>query len=107
VFHEASLPYAGPEQDTVTGLLRYLGSNEAALKQGGISKGRLKKLKVRIVNLRFAEIIEEYGLTKFGIQKIIPLYNLLIKNNMMNEAEELCILVDDISINKNLLLERN
>jgi len=106
VFHEAGLPYTGPEQDTITGLLRYLGGSEAALKQGGISKGRLKNLKAKIVNLRFAEIIEEYGLTKFGLQKIIPLYNLLIKNNMMNEAEELQILVDNVSVDKNLLLEK-
>jgi hypothetical protein len=104
VFHEAELPYAGPEQDTVTGLLRYLGGNERALRQSGISKSRLKDIRAKIVNLRFAEIIEEFGLTKLGMQKIIPLYNLLVDQDMTKESEELYNLFNKFSLNNNLLL---
>jgi len=104
VFHEAEVPYGGPEQDTVTGLLRYLGGNERALRQSGISKSRLKDIRAKIVNLRFAEIMEEFGLTKLGMQKIVPLYNLLVDQDMIKESEELYNLFDKFSLNNNLLL---
>jgi len=107
LFHKAEIPYGGPEQDTITGLLKYLGSKEGILRQNGISKRMLKEVRSKIVNLRFAEIIEESGLTKTAAYKTISLYNLLLDKGMVKESEALFALFDRTSLDNNLLLEDN
>jgi hypothetical protein len=107
LFGEAGLAYSGPEQDTVTGLLRYLGSNESSLRQAGVSKKKIKEVRAKIVNLRFAEIVEELGFTKTATYNTISLYNMLLSKGMTEETDELYSLFDKISLDNNLLLEGN
>ena len=101
---EIPIPDGINEVDTVGDLLKFLNIHKNLLKSKGITKKDINKAHGEIARLRLAEIIESFGLRKFGMEKAIPLYGLLINCNLNKEAEELFNMIENISNNENLLL---
>jgi len=93
--------------DTAGDLLRLLGKYRDELKAAGVSKKRLRQVQSEVARLRLAEIIETFGLRKFGMEKVVSLYDLLINCELNKEADELSNMFENISNNKNLLLGRD
>jgi len=86
--------------DTAGDLLRLIGKYRGELKGAGVSKRRLNKVQSEVARLRLAEIIEEFGLKKIGMDKAIPLYSMLIKYELNKEAEELYNMFEKVIDNK-------
>jgi hypothetical protein len=86
--------------DTAGDLLRLIGKYRGALKDAGVSKRRLNKVQSEVARLRLAEIIEEFGLKKIGMDKAIPLYSMLINYELNKEAEELYNMFEKVIDNK-------
>ena len=101
---EIPIPDGINEVDTVGDLLKFLNIHKNLLKSNGITKKDINKAHGEIARLRLAEIIESFGLRKFGMEKAIPLYGLLVNCNLNKEAEELFNMIENISNNENLLL---
>tara|TARA_Y100000034_G_scaffold135483_1_gene207579 strand:- start:1086 stop:2852 length:1767 start_codon:yes stop_codon:yes gene_type:complete len=106
LFDKAEIPIPDEinEVDTVGDLLKFLNIHKNLLRSNGITKKDINKAHGEIARLRLAEIIESFGLRKFGMEKAIPLYGLLINCNLNKEAEELFNMIENISNNENLLL---
>jgi hypothetical protein len=109
LFDEAGIPVPNEinEVETVGDLLAFLGRNRQLLMSHGVKKKDINKVQGEVARLRLAEIIETLGLKKIGMEKIIPLYSLLINRKLNKEAAELYNMFESISNNKNLLLRRN
>jgi hypothetical protein len=106
LFDKAEIPVPDEinEVDTVGGLLKFLNIHKNLLKSKGVTKRDINKAHGEIARLRLAEIIEAFGLRKFGMEKAIPLYGLLINCNLNKEAEDLFNMIENISNNEILLL---
>ena len=97
---EIPIPDGINEVDTVGDLLKFLNIHKNLLKSKGITKKDINKAHGEIARLRLAEIIESFGLRKFGMEKAIPLYGLLINCILNIEAEELFNMIENISNNE-------
>ena len=92
---------------TVGNLLKFLGKHKKELRAAGVSKKKINQIQAEVARLRLAEIIESLGLNKIGMNKVLPLYSMLISRELEKEAEELYSIFEKTYGDNNLLLRES